>query len=353
MTTQENSPNVTRRRLLQVSAVGVGVGLSGCMGVFEEDQPECTDSNAVLYFPHNLFVVTVTGDGASNAEQLRIHLVEEDYYAETRPTVDFDISDQEVEQGDGVYLVIIGDFEEADIEDYLDEFDVDHSEIRFMDGIMQRLIEDFPNYLEDDVLTQRFEYVTEDLSVQAGLELPELNKAGEYIEIENPESDDQVSEIKQVFEPRGRVEMKLSSQELGDGVSTFNDSGETDLMPIGFGPLSSDDWRVDKSSVSIVQTDEDDRVVVFQMDDDGSDYAAMLNEAENPESEEVEVYIDDELLYSRPLTPSEQSPPESGITGGGEFGAIQMVDMTTLEASRLATALSHPAQTPYPGTRVC
>lgn len=350
---QSNNMNVSRRKLLQFSAVGVGVGLSGCMGILEPEQPDCTGSNAVLYFPHNMFVVTVTGDGVGNAEQLKIHLLEEDYYAETRPTLDFSISDQEVEQGDGMYLVIIGNFEEDDIEEYLEEYDVDYSEIRFMDGIMQRAIEDFPNYLEDDMLTQRFEYVTQTLTVQAGLDIPEMNKAGDYIEILNPESDDQVEEIKQIFEPRGRIEMKLSSQELGEGVSTFNGQNGDGFVPIGVGPLSSDDWRVEKTSVSIVHSGEDNRVVVFQMDDDGSDYSSMLREAENPDTEELEVYIDDELLYSRELTPTEKNPPEGGITNSGEFGAIQMVDMTTLEASRLATALAHPAQTPWPGQRVC
>ncbi len=349
-----NNSNISRRKALQIGgSVGAIVSLSGCLDVLSgDDKFECTDSNAVLYFPHNLFIVTVTGDGTNNATTMKNDLLSENYHAETRPTINVELAEQEVERGDGFYLILIGDFTEEKVEELLVEYEVDYTDIKETDGIMQRLVGDFPNYSRTDILTKRFEYVTEELKIQAGLDLPTMNKSGNYIEIVDPESDGRVNEIKSIFEPRGNVEFKLSSQSLGDGVITFKGDDE-ELIPVGFGSLSEDEWRVDKDSISIVHTSEESRAVVFQMDDNGSDYAGMLRQAENPSEEEIEVYIDGELLYSRDLLPQEQDPPESGFSGGGDFGAIQMNDMETIDAARLATALSYPAKTPWPGERKC
>lgn len=351
MKDQSNNVPITRRKLLQIGgSVGVVSVFSGCLG--ETEQPSCTGSNAVIHYPHNMFVVSVTSDGKSNAERLKDELLQQDYHAETRPSVNINLGEAELERGDGIYLFIVGDFQQADIESILEEENVEYEKIRNMDNLLQRAIEDFPNYDQSDMLTQRFEYVTEDLTVQSGLELPELKKTGEYIEIVSPESDEQINEIKSIFEPRGRVEMKLSSQSLGDGVSTFDGNSEG-MIDVGVGPLSSDEWRVEKTSISIVHTSEDTRAVVFQMDDNGRDYGSMLLDTDNPENEELEVYIDDTLLYSRPLTPQEKNPPEGTIGGAGEFGAIQMQNMSTLDAARLATVLGYPAKTPWPGKNVC
>lgn len=344
----------SRRRLLQVMVGGACVALAGCSSSdipgTATGTPTCESGEAVLQFPHRLYIAVIAPDQLSNAERAAADIRDDGFFATTRGTVDIDIEDPAIKSGENEELVIVGAYEQAEVEAILAENEVMTESLSQYSGFEQRLRDNPLKALDANTLSTRVESIN-DLVASLGVDLPtEITTNGQYVTIPQSPTDEQVQTIERALEPRGRLSISIGT---GDELPLYR-SGSDDIAGID-NPLQSDSpWRVDPDSVTVTGAG-DARTVVFQMDDDGADYAKFMADA--PDDTTLTLTIDGGTLYERPLTIKEQNPPTKSNVVGMEslkdFGPIQMPQMAAADALVLATVLKTPGRTRWPGERIC